>query len=86
MSRSYKKYPVIKDGGKSKKFWKKLSNNILKQHDVASGCAYKRLVEQYSFCDYRWNLLGDSKNDWYYNGSSRYGGDWDDDMFKLTRK
>jgi hypothetical protein len=86
MSRSYKKHPVIKDNGGTKKWWKKYSNNVCKQHDLPNGMYYKKLVERWNFCDYKWSLLGYSPRDWYYNGSSKYGGDWKEDMFRLRRK
>ena len=85
MSRSYKKNPVIKDNRRgSKKFWKALTNNRLKQHDVASGCAYKRLVGEYNLCDYWRSMLGVRRNNWYYH--HEFGGDYEEDVFNCTRK
>lgn len=86
MSRSYKKNPVVKDGGSSKKWWKKYANNVVKQHDVPNGRKYRYLVNRWNFCDFKWSMLGDSKRDTYYNGSSKWGGDFDADMFKCRRK
>jgi hypothetical protein len=58
MSRSHKKHLVQKDNGKSKRYNKKQANKAARHADLASGCAYKRVYNQYDICDYRcaeWN-------------------------------
>ena len=58
MSRSYKHNAVMKDGNRSKKQDKRLANKAVRRTDLASGCAYKRVYNQYNICDYlcaEWN-------------------------------
>ena len=52
MSRSYKKSPVMKDGNRSKKYDKRLANKAVRHADLTSGCAYKRVYNQYNICDF----------------------------------
>lgn len=66
MSRSRKKIGIIKDNGKSKKYWKKQANKKARKVDVPDGGAYKKQYDQYELCDYKfteWRL----KNSLYYN-------------------
>ena len=53
ISRSYKKIPITKDNGKSKKEDKRLANRKVRiTSDIPSGCSYKRLYEQYNIVDW----------------------------------
>ena len=43
MSRSYRKMPIIKDGGRSKKIGKKFANQKVRiTKDLSSHCYYKK--------------------------------------------
>lgn len=52
MSRSRKKCGVIKDNGRSKKYNKRMADKVIRHRDLASGCAYKRVYNQYNICGY----------------------------------
>ena len=65
MSRSYKYYPVMKDGNRSKKYNKRLANKAVRHTDLASGCAYKRVYNQYNLCDYWYAEWKRSKFVWW---------------------
>lgn len=62
MSRSYRKHPVVKDNGKSKKQDKTLANRIVRrklkdpEYDLADGKSYKKEYESWNIADYitRW--------------------------------
>lgn len=72
MSRSYKRNPIIKDNGKSKKFAKRLATRKIRhlnnkfEDEVPSGKAYKKYFESWFIADYvcRWSEQ-DAIN--YYN-------------------
>jgi len=52
MSRSYKKTPICKDGGNSKKWQKNKANRaVRKSIDLLDGCDYKKYYSQYDICD-----------------------------------
>jgi len=60
MSRSYKKSPVVKDSGKRKQFYKRLTSKCVRQHlknpdnEIANGNAYRGMfVDQWDICDWR---------------------------------
>lgn len=68
MSRSRKKCGVIKDNGRSKKYDKRLANKAVRHRDLASGCAYKRVYNQYNICDYWHGVWGRSfwrSHEWF---------------------
>lgn len=80
MSRSYKKNPVIKDNGKSKKSQKNIANRRLRSklrqgEELASGGHYKKHFEQYDIADYicRWTR---EQAIAYYNNEHIRGGNW----------
>jgi len=54
MSRSYKKTPVCKDGGKRKKFYLRLAARKVRhaKFPISNGGAYKNLFDRYSICDW----------------------------------
>ena len=62
MSRSYRKNPIIKDNGKSKKEMKSLANRKVRRKlndpdfDIADGKAYKKEFESFNIADFisRW--------------------------------
>ena len=62
MSRSYRKNPIIKDNGKSKKEMKSLANRKVRRKlndpdfDIADGKAYKKEFESWDIADFisRW--------------------------------
>jgi len=81
MSRSYKKHPIIKDGGKSKKIGKKYANRkVRRAKDLVDGCMYKNVFCRYDICDViiRWtykehlaDVLAEYKQ--YRMGTLKYG-------------
>ena len=60
MSRSYKKTPIIKDNGRSKKVQKRFANrrvrNYIKHNDIGKGKQYRKLFDSWEIADYvsRW--------------------------------
>ena len=62
MSRSYRKNPIIKDNGKSKKEMKSLANRKVRRKlndpdfNIADGKAYKKEIESWDIADFisRW--------------------------------
>ena len=80
MSKSYKKQPVIKDNGGSKKVGKKLANKRLRTQskkgvEIGNGGSYKKHYEQWNIAD---NISRWSKEDAiaYYNDTNVIGGNW----------
>lgn len=85
MSKSYKKHPVIKDNGGSKKVSKNLANRRLRARnkkgvEIGDGGSYKKHYEQWDIADYtcRW-----SKEDAiaFYNDPNVIGGNWARERF-----
>lgn len=57
MTRSYKKNPIVKDSGKSKKAAKKFANSSLRMQqkqgiEVADGGSFKKHTDSWSITDY----------------------------------
>lgn len=58
MSRSYRKHPIVKDGGRSKKEDRTLANRIVRRklnnldYEIADGKAYKKEFESWNIADY----------------------------------
>ena len=69
MSRSYKKFPLAKQG-KSNKVGKKFANRRVRRQikrgiDIPSGRSYKKVYESWDICDYRWTKSkADTIQDW----------------------
>lgn len=52
MSRSYKKHPILKDGGKSKRIGKRFANRkVRRTKNLTDGCMYKNVYCRYDVCD-----------------------------------
>lgn len=77
MSRSYKKYPMCKQG-KSNKIGKRCANNKVRMYlksgkEITSGKLYKRIFESWEICDYHFSTSwkewkrrwGNNKFEWY---------------------
>ena len=80
MSRSYKKQPVIKDNGSSKKTQKNIANRKIRAQqrqgiEVGDGGSFKKHFEQYDIADYicRWTKKQAIA---YYNKEHVRGGNW----------
>lgn len=55
MSRSYKKYPVVKQEKVDKKFWHKSVRNLDFNFSLR-GSQYKKVIRNYNNWHYRWTL------------------------------
>lgn len=54
MSRSYKKFPCVKDSGNSKKFAKRSANKRVRQtNEIQSGKQYKKVYCSWNICDWK---------------------------------
>lgn len=55
MSRSYKKHPILKDNGKSKKYGKQLANRKVRHSELSGGKSndYKKCYESWDVYDFR---------------------------------
>lgn len=54
MSRSYKKTPIIKDNGRSKKWSKRQANKVVrKSNDIANYMQYKKAYDSWDVCDWK---------------------------------
>lgn len=76
MSRSYKKFPTVKDHRKGQKQLanKKLRRNKNKYILMQRG-KYKKYYEQWDICDWNWYWSKqDAINSWYEEESSHYKG------------
>jgi len=52
MSRSFKKNPVVKDGGNRHRYAKTQANRrVRRSKGISDGCSYKKLYCQYNICD-----------------------------------
>lgn len=73
MSRSYKKSPYVTDHRrKSSKINKRLANKrfrriIARTEDTPCGSAYKKYIESWNICDYRWRMTREDAIHWYEN-------------------
>lgn len=71
MSRSYKKNPIIKENGKSKKVGKTIANSHLRSYikqnpeNIPQNMQYKKVYDRWNFCDWCTRC---SKREWeqYY--------------------
>ena len=62
MSRSRKKFPMVKDNGRSKSWQKRLANKkVRKADDVEDGKAYRKEYNSWNICDWKWYLPDDKK-------------------------
>ena len=76
MSRSRKKHPILKDGGKSSKSQKKMANRAVRNYkeEIPSGSAYKKVYPSYDINDYvsYWSKE-DAIHDYYKYRNEEYG-------------
>lgn len=89
MSRSYKRNPISKDGGKSSKSAKQLANRRLRRKnnfDIKRS-NYKKTYEQWDINDYisRWTLE-DAINDWHEEESNPKKNQWIHNRFKTLEE
>jgi len=57
MSRSRKKTPIWKQ--RNDKDFKRYSNKMIRHTDIASGAAFKRVMNPYDICDWRFPPVDD---------------------------
>ncbi|MBO7079427.1 MAG: hypothetical protein J6W64_06420 [Bacilli bacterium] len=89
MSRSYRKTPIIKDNGRSKKSMKRIANSRVRTlvkngEDIGNGGYYKKYFESWEIADFvnRWSKEDAIK---HYEEMTRDGGKkclWYDDFIK----
>ena len=71
MSRSYKKSPYVTDHRrKSSKINKRLANKrfrriIARTEDAPCGSTYKKYIESWDICDYRWRTTKEEAIVWF---------------------
>ena len=81
MSRSFKKVPIIKDNGKSKKKQKQIASRSVRrkmsdpEHEIGNGNAYKKATESYDIADCvcRWT---EEEAKQYYLDAEKKGCQW----------
>ena len=62
MSRSRKKFPMVKDNGRSKTWQKRQANKKVRNtEDIEDGKAYKKEYNSWNICDWKWYLPEDEK-------------------------
>ena len=54
MSRSYKKFPIVKDKSCSKHGKRFANKKVRHTQDIPNGKAYKKVYETWNICDYCW--------------------------------
>lgn len=78
MSRSYKKSPYVTDHKrKSSKINKRLANKrfrrlIARTEDAPVGSTYKKYIDSWTICDYRWRMTREDAIHWYENVMESY--------------
>ena len=70
MSRSYKKNPFITDNGPGRSYAKRYASHkfrreIAKDEDMPSHPQYKKYVEGWDICDYKWRMTRAEAIEWY---------------------
>ncbi len=69
MSKSYYKYPAIKDYGRGYSNWSKrqASKAVRRRKDIDNGRAYKKVYDSYNINDYKWAYIYDESllDGWY---------------------
>ena len=88
MSRSYKKYMVIKDSNRCKKTDKRLAAKAVRNSEnVPNGNAYKQCYDPYDICDDRVHYTLKQINEWTYEHyHNPYGHWWSDRHAKRLQK
>ena len=75
MSRSYKKFPCIKDHNKGQK---QIANKKIRRTnklDPLKGSSYKKLYPSWDICDYNWYWsIEQAMDSWYEEESEHYTG------------
>ncbi len=88
MSRSYRKMPILKDGGRSKKIGKKFANQKVRiTKDLISHGYYKKVYSNYNIWDYcSYWTLEDMKRYYKRHHEDAIRARGYDDYFNLTEK
>lgn len=83
MSRSYRKNPILKDGGKSSKENKQLANRRVRRvlnrnhdYEIKNGNAYRKINETWNINDYVSRFTEKEASD-YYDSMIRSDNYWD---------
>ena len=85
MSRSIKKTPILKDGGRSSKWGKRQANKAIRRYEdeIPNGGAYKKLFESMEINDYICYWTEEDAKAQYYMWKRHYHyKGWDDSFNK----
>ena len=81
MSRSFKKTPISKDGGRSSKWGKNQANKKIRNYndEIPKGGSYKKLYEQWDINDFVVYWTEEDAKEEYYRWKAYYHNEgWDD--------
>ena len=83
MSRSIRKTPIVKDGGRSSKRGKKQANKAVRKYkdEISNGAAYKKIYCSYNINDYITYWTEEDAIELYYELKEKYS-NWGMDYFE----